>query len=301
MKADDYTEGFVNCDTQVLTRNRLHRSDKNKLRHLIEGPVAAMTAEQLSVDLDVGLENHARYESAITGLHRLILDTGNRLDQLLSCLENTLPANSPPSVKVLVAEAVARKLGREWSQDTSSFIDVTIASARLQDLAQALSIEAADRIVKHPAPFAAILLPKDEQHSLMAYLTGAFFQAFGWQHQVLTHDQSLRQEFAGVVGRADAICIGWSNMRLRPQLRQLVDDIRLYAPSKNQPMIAGGVATLESVEFLVEMGIDCICDTAYSAVKIAENFNNLEKMDFIPLKVRSGHDAQTRRIDWRNP
>ena len=152
-----------------------------------------------------------------------------------------------------------------------------------------------------PAPFAAILLPRDEQHSLMAHLTGAFFQAFGWQHQVLTHDQPSRQEFAGVVGRADAICIGWSNTRLRPQVRQLVDDIRLYAPDRNQSLIAGGVAALESVEFLVEMGIDCICDTAYSAVKIADNFNNLEKMDFVPPKVHSGHYAKTRRIDWRNP
>ncbi|WP_420333177.1 cobalamin-binding protein [Roseibium sp.] len=260
-----------------------------------------MTAEQLSVDLDTGLEHHARYERAITGLHRLILAPGNRLDQLLSCLENTLPANSPPSVKVLVVEAVARKLGREWSQDTSSFIDVTIASARLQDLAQALSIEAADRSTKHPAPFAAILLPKDEQHSLMAHLTGAFFQAFGWHHQVLSHDQPARPEFAGVVGRADAICIGWSNTRLRSQVRQLVDDIRLYASDKNQPMIAGGVASLESVEFLVEMGIDCICDTAYSAVKIADNFNNLEKMNFASPRVHSGQYAKTRRIDWRNP
>lgn len=298
---DACTETFVNGDAQVLKRSRLHGSDKNKLRHLIEGPVAAMTAEQLSVDLDTGLENHFRYESAITGLHRLILDPGSRLEQLLSCLENTLPANSPPSVKVLVAEAVARKLGQEWSDDTSSFIDVTIASARLQDLAQALSIAATDRISKHPAPFAAILLPKDEQHSLMAYLTGAFFQAFGWQHQVLTHDQPSRAEFASIVGKADAICIGWSNTRLTPQVRQLTDDIGLYAPDKNQPVIAGGVAALESVEFLVEMGIDCICDTAYSAVKIADNFNNLEKMSFVPSRVRSGQYAKTKRIDWRNP
>lgn len=300
-RTDACAETFVNRDAQVLKRDRLHRSDKNKLRHLIEGPVAAMTAEQLSVDLDTGLENHPRYEDGIAGLHRLILEPGTRLDQLLSCLENALPANSPPALKVLAVEAVARQLGREWSDDTSSFIDVTIASTRLQDLAQALAMEAADRISAHPVPFAAILLPRDEQHSLMAHLTGAFFQAFGWQHQVLTHDQPSRQEFAGVVGRADAICIGWSNTRLRPQVRKLVDDIRLYAPDGNQSLIAGGVAALESVEFLVEMGIDCICDTAYSAVKIADNFNNLEKMDFVPPKVLSGHYAKTRRIDWRNP
>ncbi|MET1414797.1 cobalamin-binding protein [Roseibium sp. HPY-6] len=260
-----------------------------------------MTAEQLSVDLDTGLENHPRYEDAIAGLHRLIVEPGTRLDQLLSCLENALPASSPPALKVLAVEAVARQLGREWSDDTSSFIDVTIASTRLQDLAQALSIETADRISAHSAPFAAILLPKDEQHSLMAHLTGAFFQAFGWQHQVLAHDEPTHQEIGSVVAKANAVCIGWSNMRLRSQVKQLIHDIKLSSPDRNQPLIAGGVAALDSVEFLVEMGIDCVCDTAYSAVKIADNFNNLEKMDFVSPQIRSGQYEKTRRIDWRNP
>lgn len=292
-------EAFVTRDIQVLRRDRLHRSEKDTLRHLIEGPVAAMTAEQLSIDLDTGLENHPRYEPAIAGLHRLVVQSGTRLDQLLSCLENALPANSPSPVKVLVVEALARRLGREWSEDTSSFIDVTIASARLQDLAQALSIEAADRSSVYPGPFAAILLPKGEQHSLMAYLTGAFFQAFGWQHQVLSHDQATRSEFADIVSRADAVCIGWSNMRLRPEVGQLIDDLKLSKSRENQPLIAGGIAALDSIDYLVEMGIDCVCDTAYSAVKIADNFNNLEKINFASPSVRSGQVNNTKRIDRR--
>lgn len=292
---------FVTREIQVLKRDRLQRGEKDTLRHLIEGPVAAMTAEQLSIDMDTGLENHPRYDAAISGLRHLVLQSGTRLDHLLSCLQNALPANSPGPVKVLIVEAVARRLGREWSKDASSFVDVTIASARLQDLAQALATESAHRSSAHPGPFAAILLPKDEQHSLMAHLTGAFFQAFGWQHQVLSHDQATRSEFAGVVGRADAVCVGWSNMRLRPEVQQLIYDIGLNAPSGNQPLIAGGIAALDSIDLLVEMGIDCVCDTAYSAVKIADNFNNLEKMNFGTPPVRSGQNDQAKRIDWRLP
>ncbi len=300
-KTDTCDDAPLARDMPVLKRNRLHRGEKDKLRHLIEGPVAAMTADQLSVDLDTGLEIHPRYQPAINALRELVLQPGTRLDHLLSCLERALPAHSPPPVKVLAVEAVARQLGREWTEDASSFIDVTIASTRLQDLAQALSIQAAGRSSAQAQPFAAILMPRDEQHSLMSYLTGAFFQAFGWHHQVLSHDQVMHAQVADVVKRADAVCIGWSNIRLRPQVSQLIADIRLHRPAKNQPLIAGGIAALDSVDILVEMGIDCVCDTAYSAVKIADSFNNLEKMKFVPPSVRNLQNAKQKRIDWQSP
>ena len=258
-----------------------------------------MTAEQLSVDLDTGLENHYPLRNLLCRNYRSppMPSYWNLAAGSISCSpafksNGTAGSNSPPTaIKVLAFRGGCEtnlagnglRTHPVSSMSRSHPRDCRILLKR-SPTGGAPTVSA---II--PAPFAAILLPKDEQHSLMAYLTGAFFQAFGWQHQVLTHDQPSRQEFAGVVGRADAICIGWSNTRLRPQVRQLVDDIRLYAPDGNQSLIAGGVAALESVEFLVEMGIDCICDTAYSAVKIADNFNNLEKMDFVPPKVHSGH------------
>jgi len=294
-------EIFVTPGVQVLKKDRLNRGEQARLRRLIQGPVAAMTAEQLSIDLDTGLEHDQRYSPAIGGLHRLVLKSGTRLPELLSCLDSNLPANAPPPVKVLVVEAVARQLGKDWSADTASFVDVSIASARLQDMAQALALEAACRSNSSGAPFAAILLPENEQHSLMCHLTGALFQAFGWQQEVVAHGRATATEFADAVARSDAICIGWSNIRLKPEIERLVSSIRLYQGRRNQPLIAGGIAALDSVDFLVEMGIDCLCDSSYSAVKIAENFNNLEKVNYIapPIGKRSG-DPDI-RTDWRSP
>lgn len=297
---DACDEPFFTPNVQVLGRKRLNGGEQAKLRRLIQGPVAKMTAEQLSIDLDTGLENDPRYAPAIANLYRLVLEPGSRLEQMLSCLQADLPANASPPVKVLVVEAVARQLGREWSDDVSSFVDVSIATVRLQDLAQALAQQSADDIDFPSAPFATIVLPEEEQHGLMSYLTGALFRAFGWQHQVLTHDANGQSQVAAAAAKSDVICIGWSNIRLKPQFRNLVTDIRLSGYGKNQPLIVGGIAALNSIDFLVEMGIDCICDSAYSAVRIAENFNNLEKMDFKAAPDDGKTGTRKKRIDWRN-
>lgn len=258
-----------------------------------------MTAEQLSIDLDTGLEHDSRYQPAIAAVHRLVMQSGVQLSDLLTCLNAGLPGTTPLPLQVLVVEAVARQLGRDWTDDASSFVDVTIASTRLQDMAQALAIDAAIRNNLSEAPFAAILMPRGEQHTLMSYLTGALFQTFGWQHQVLTHDHASQPDFADAVARSDAICIGWCNMRLEREVGELIEDLKLLNPNKNPPLIAGGIAALDSVDFLVEMGIDCVTDSAYSAVKIADSFNILEKMKPIAPSAEIIADDRITRTAWR--
>lgn len=292
---------FASSGVRMRKRERLFSTERDTLRHLIQGPVAARMAGQLSTDLGTGLEKHPRCTKAIANLRSLVLDTGSSLENLLSSLEQTLPPKSPPLVKILILEAAARQLGREWSDDITSFVDVAIAAARLQGLAQALAQEAAAPGTAPHAPFAAILLPEGEQHTLMPYLTGALFNAFGWQHQVLSHRKAPAQSFATAMRRANAVCIGWSTPRLKPQVRHLLDEIKLNRPERKQPVIAGGFAALDSVDFLVEMGIDCVCDTAYSAVKIAVIFTKLEKMSFKAPSSGCISNCVSKRIDWRIP
>lgn len=260
-----------------------------------------MTAELLSTDLDTGLERDPEYRPAIAALHRLVLQSGVQLADLMACLNAQLPKAAPPHIKVLAVEAVARQLDRDWSDDTASFIDVTIASARLQNLAQALAAEAAELNTTLDAPFAAILLPHGEQHSLMPHLTGALFQAFGWQFQVLVHDHGAQPDFADAVARADAICVGWSNIRLKREVGDLMDDIRRCQGAKNPPLMAGGASTLDCIDFLIETGIDCVCDSAYSAVRIADSFRILGKGKAAASSAAIHPDHKTIRTVWRTP
>jgi hypothetical protein len=298
---------FMSRQAHVLKKTRLNRGEQATLRSLIQGPVAAVTAEQLSGLLDTGLERNVRYRTVIAGMRDRVLVPGARLPDLLAYLDQevlsriaadgSFPSLSPTAVKILLIEAVARQLGRDWARDAASFIDVTIASARLQSIAQALASEATRAAANRRAPFAAIVLPRDEQHSLMAYLTGALFQTLGWQQQVVLHETFARPETARAVAQADVVCIGWSSIVLKPAVEQLIADIKLNTEKEFLPMIAGGVAALDSVDFLVERGIDCICDSAYSAVKISENFYNLEKINHFAAPKGGRADRKRSRTD----
>lgn len=280
---------FVSRQRHVLGRLRLDKYEQATLRSLIEGPVAEMTAEHLSGLLDTGLEGDVRFKNVIAGMHERILSPCTRLSDLLAYMHQQVQSRfsaaedmRPPALtaaKILLVEAVARQLGKDWTRDTASFIDVTIAAARLQDMALALTDEAARNSLNMRAPFAAIVLPRDEQHSLMAYLTGALFQTLGWQQDVVLHESFARPEIARTVARADVVCIGWSSMCLKPNVVELIDDIKLNSGNRSQLMIAGGAAALDFVGFLVERGVDCVCDSAVSAVNIAESFYNLEKIN----------------------
>jgi len=284
---------------QALTQTRLGRGDQAKLRNLIQGQVAAMTAELLSIDLDTGLEHDARFAPAISAISKNCALASAKLHDLLTCLDSHLPQPCPLPVKVLVIEAAARQLGRDWLEDMSSFIDVTIASARLQDMGHALAMEAANRTNSDHSPLVTIFLPRSEQHSLMCHLTGALFQTFGWQQQVLIHGTIDRAHFEDAAAKSDAICIGWSNIRLKREVRELIRVVKSSSAEKKQPVIAGGSAALNCVDFLVEMGIDCICDSAYSAVKIASSFNKLEKTGPAVDEISIRANKINIRNDWQ--
>lgn len=298
---------FVSRQRHVVKKAKLNRGEQATLRSLIQGPVAAMTAEQLSGLIDTGLEGDVRYRNVIAGMRDRVLLPGTRLEDLLSDLHHEVMSRfssderpeslTPTAVKVLLLEAVARQLGKDWTCDAASFIDVTIASARLQAIAQALAKESMRETENLRTPFAAIILPCEEQHSLMSYLTGALFQAFGWQQQVILHESFAQPEVAKTVAQADVVCIGWSSMRLKPNVARLITDIKLNSEKGPPPMIAGGVAALDFVEFLVEMGVDCICDSAISAVKISESFYNLEKINHFAAPEGGYADKRISRID----
>jgi methanogenic corrinoid protein MtbC1 len=283
----DGSKTFVSQRVQVLRREQLDRRDRARLTRLINGPVATMTAEQLAGLLDAHLEDDLRYSGLISKFYEQVSDPRTPLQDLLGFLALKIPTRLPSEIqtpgslrtaeKVVFIEAVARHLGKRWTEDDASFIDISIACARLQDVAQALTMEASRRRLSGDAPFAAIVLPRGEQHSLMSYLTGALFQATGWHQMVLSQDSLRRDEFAQHLSRADVVCVGWSNMRLESSVRQLASEIRLHSRGKNIPIIAGGVAALDFVDFLMELGIDCLCDSAYSAISISHNYHNRDK------------------------
>jgi hypothetical protein len=259
-------------------RAYLHTSDGEALRRIIKGTVASMTAERLSARYDVGLEHDRLYEKALAEFRFLVVNPRTRLASLLTFLEEQLPRGRPDYVKVLFLEAVARLLGKEWTSDTCDFIDVTIGTARLQEIVQHLARPYRDGNGDLSAPHALILTPEGEQHTLMPHMIGLLFDTLGWSRGILEPSEHKGREFSPCIDRADVVCIGWSNIRLASEFERLVHEIRRQRQDRQPPLIVGGAGALNSIDLLVGLGIDCICDSVYSAVKICQNYCELQRI-----------------------
>ncbi len=285
-----------------LVANRLRAyltpSDGEALRRIIKGTVASMTAEKLSARYDIGLEHDRLYERALAEFCYLVVNPRTRLTSLLSYMEERLPRGRPDYVKVLFLEAVARLLGKEWTQDTCDFIDVTIGTARLQELVQSLAIPYRDGNGDLSAPHVLILSPAGEQHTLMPHMIGLLFDTLGWSRLVLEPSEHKSGKFAPAVDRADVVCIGWSNIRLAGEFETLVHEIRRQRQDRRIPLIVGGAGALNSVDFLVSLGIDCICDSVYSAVKICQNYCELQRIGQQASEAGGTAVVTPSGIDW---
>lgn len=282
-------------------RAYLTRSDGETLRRFIEGTVASMTADKLSTRYDRGLEHDRLYETALSDFRVMVLDSRTRLASLRAFLEHELPPGRPPYVKVLFLETIARLLGKQWVSDDCDFVDVTIGTARLQELAICLSTEMQELSIRADTPTALILTPFGEQHTLVPHLIGLLFASLAWSSQVLEPSATKTAALARGVEAADIVCIGWSNVRLANEFKSLVSDLRKLRKEPRLPLVVGGAAALDSVDFLVGLGIDCICDSVYSAVKICDSYYELERISQQARAAGRTAVVTPSGIDWLTP
>lgn len=279
----------------------LTQSEGDKLRRLIEGTVASMTAEKLSTRYDRGLEHDRLYDRALAEFRFLIVNPRTRAASLRAFLEHELPAGRPNYVKVLFLETVARLLGKDWVADECDFIDVTIGTARLQEMAISLSMELRGTVQSGDTPSALVLTPFGEQHTLMPHLIGLLFDSLGWTSEVLEPAATRTRALERAVEGADVACIGWSNARLATEFKTLVQDVRKLRKGPRLPLIVGGAAALDSIDFLVSLGIDCICDSVYSAVRICDNYYELERISQQARAAGLTAVVSPSGIDWLTP
>jgi hypothetical protein len=93
----------------------------------------------------------------------------------------------------------------------------------------------------------------------------------------------------------------WSNVRLAKEFKNLVQDIRKLRKGSRIPLVVGGAAALDSIDFLVGLGIDCICDSVYSAVKICDSYYELERISQQASAAGKTAVVSPGGIDWLTP
>ncbi len=165
----------------------------------------------------------------------------------------------------------ARKLGDLWVKDDCSFVDVTVATGRLQQLVHVVS----DRFQTPPTPPSTIgrillsVVPGD-QHSLGLVMVGEFFRREGWDlclAQMSTDNQVLlalvEHEWFDVAAFSVAC---EENL---PRLRRLIRDLRKRARNREMRVLVGGALFDEEGRRANELGVDGWTADAASAVQLA--------------------------------
>lgn len=141
----------------------------------------------------------------------------------------------------------ARRLGREWEDDKTSFADVTIGVARLQGLLRDIGMNwAADDADKAGVATMLVILPSGEQHTLGALVISGWLRRRGIS--VCLRLAPSRQELSDLlsVRQFDGVMMSLSGHSRLTACAEMVKTIRQAA--SNGVRIAVGGTLLDSDE-----------------------------------------------------
>lgn len=187
---------------------------------------------------------------------------------------------SPDDIIDHVIPAVADVLGERWSDDTISFVEVTIGSARLQEAVRALiahelswsasgthqTRNSADPGRVH-TPRVLLVIPRPEDHTLGAFVAADQFRRFGYAVDIAL-DQHPKQ--IAVTLRDRRYCmigISIAGGRTLASSRELVDIIRSTVTHVT-PIVLGGSLSESDQDLKKATGVDHVARTVRDALEI---------------------------------
>ncbi|ABD53080.1 cobalamin B12-binding domain-containing protein [Jannaschia sp. CCS1] len=179
-----------------------------------------------------------------------------------------------------VIPAVAAVLGQRWADDTLSFVEVTIGSARLQEavralIAHELSRDASnihrDTLSAGPdrvhTPKVLLLVPRPEHHTLGAFVAADQFRRFGYDVDIAV-DQHPKQVAATLRDRRYCmIGISIAGRRTLASTRELVDIIRATV-TRVTPIVLGGSLLETDQDLKKATGVDYVARTVRDALEL---------------------------------
>ncbi|WP_371156096.1 B12-binding domain-containing protein [Jannaschia sp. 2305UL9-9] len=239
---------------------------------MIPTPPEAMSAAVLVTTLKrfAGLARLAEHpESIARGLVPLIEAAFLHADDApRRCLLSQAKADAR-FADLLVTEVftdVARSLETGWNDDHLSFVDVTIASTRLQD---------AIRILSRPCPPARdiasllMIVPQWEQHGLPAIFATEKLRRLGAPTRLLSGLST--PEIIRLAARIapHAVLISTSSYRSAARLPELVRSLRKDIP-QTFPIIVGGPAMVENRTLCAHSGADLATSDLNEALRFCD-------------------------------
>lgn len=162
---------------------------------------------------------------------------------------------------------VARRLGQGWHEDTCTFAEVTIGTARLQAILRDIATSwSADENGLRDGPTVLVLLPAGEQHTLGAMVAVAKLRRLGISVclRIGTGPAELRELFQR--RGFDAILISIAHAEMLEVCRNLVKTLKDMT-GNTVPVAVGGALFLDGTEAASLLGADIVTNDIETALQ----------------------------------
>ncbi len=173
-------------------------------------------------------------------------------------------------IYLLLLTPVARKLGKMWEEDESSFTEVTIALWRIKQLMYDLSPIFQQYAEQNKMGSSIMLVPlPGSQHNLGLFMVSEFFAKAGWRiwgELAATEDdiiQMAANEWFDVVGLSASV------REQFPQLKELIKSIKAKSKNTNVGVIIGSPVFNQFPELVDDLGADMVGMDAEDALEKA--------------------------------
>jgi MerR family transcriptional regulator, light-induced transcriptional regulator len=171
------------------------------------------------------------------------------------------------SVLLDLMAPVARTLGEMWERDSLTFIDVTIAVQRMQqvlrDICQSVSTDAS-------GPHALLLPAPGESHSFGLVIVSELFRKRGWY--VAGGLPVTQRVLVNMVNTQPYAVVGFSlsNEALLGDLKVAISNVRRASADRDVLVIVGGIAFRDKTALAAEIGADAAFTDAAEVVAFAD-------------------------------
>jgi len=185
---------------------------------------------------------------------------------------------TPEMIDLIIPE-VARILGQRWADDTLSFADVTIGSARLQETVRALvAREMTSTVGGRNSTYRLLnstgtrrilmLIPRPEQHTLGAFVAADQFRRLGFEVDVVVDLHPRQVAFKLRKARYAMIGISVAGRRTLASARELVETARATV-TRVTPIVLGGSLIGTDQDLKKTTGVDHIAKSVCEALELS--------------------------------
>ncbi len=173
-------------------------------------------------------------------------------------------------IYLLLLTPVARKLGKMWEEDESSFTDVTIALWRIKQLMYDLSPLFQQYANENKKGSSIMLVPlPGSQHNLGLFMVSEFFARAGWR--IWGELAATEDEIIGMAANEwfDIVGLSASVREQFPQLKELIKMIKAKSKNPQVGIIIGSPVFNQFPEQVDDLGADMVGIDAADALEKA--------------------------------